>query len=110
MRKSLSFSCFSSLGGVHKASAQLDKHYFFYVGRSYIIDNKFRDAIETLNVLLKVMRRLTRAISCAASPNTTETCSGRNRFSYAIENNPFLRPRTSTGRSPVRGWVITTMR
>ena len=55
MRKSLLILLFFvSLGGVHKASAQLDKHYFFYVGRSYIIDNKFRDAIETLNVLLKV--------------------------------------------------------
>ena len=40
--------------GCAEVSAQLNKNYFFWVGRSYIIDNKFRDAIETLNVLLKV--------------------------------------------------------
>ena len=54
MRKFLgSLLLFLVLGSL-EGSAQLNKNYFFWVGRSYIIDNKFRDAIETLNVLLKV--------------------------------------------------------
>ena len=113
MRKSLLILLFFvSLGGVHKASAQLDKHYFFYVGRSYIIDNKFRDAIETLNVLLKVDEKAYEGyfLRGIAKYNLDDLLGAEQDFSYAIENNPVLRPRTSTGRSPVRGWVITTMR
>ena len=49
----VSLLLFLVLGSL-EVSAQLNKNYFFWVGRSYIIDNKFRDAIETLNVLLKV--------------------------------------------------------
>ena len=91
MRKSLLILLFFvSLGGVHKASAQLDKHYFFYVGRSYIIDNKFRDAIETLNVLLKVDEKAYEGyfLRGIAKYNLDDLLGAEQDFSYAIENNP----------------------
>ena len=31
--------------------AQYDRDYFYYVGRSFMIDNNFEDAIRTLNIL-----------------------------------------------------------
>ena len=91
IRKSLLILLFFvSLGGVHKASAQLDKHYFFYVGRSYIIDNKFRDAIETLNVLLKVDEKAYEGyfLRGIAKYNLDDLLGAEQDFSYAIENNP----------------------
>ena len=33
--------------------AQYDRDYFYYVGRSFMIDNNFEDAIRTLNILLR---------------------------------------------------------
>lgn len=113
MRKSLLILLFFvSLGGVHKASAQLDKHYFFYVGRSYIIDNKFRDAIETLNVLLKVDEKAYEGyfLRGIAQIQPRRPARGGTGFFLCNREQPrFYGRRTSTGDYPVRGWVITTM-
>ena len=35
------------------ASTQYNKEYFFYMGRRFMMDNKYQDAINTLNVLLR---------------------------------------------------------
>lgn len=37
----------------YRAQAQLNKAYFFYAGRSFLIESKYRDAIEVLNILLR---------------------------------------------------------
>ena len=42
-------SCFTSIC----AFAQLDKYYFVWVGRSMVMENRYKEAIETLNTLLR---------------------------------------------------------
>ena len=82
MRKILLILLLLAAVGPHRETkAQLNKAYFFYVGQNFLIDSKYQDAIEVLNILLRV------------------DSSARIRF---------LRPPTSTAPSPVRGWAITT--
>ncbi len=91
MRKFLLILLFVvSLGDAYEASAQLDKYYFFYVGRNYIIRNKFRDAIETLNVLLKVDTKAYEGyfLRGIAKYNLDDLLGAEQDFSSAIETNP----------------------
>ena len=76
--------------GCLEVSAQLNKNYFFWVGRSYIIDNKFRDAIETLNVLLKVDTTAYEGyfLRGIAKYNLDDLLGAEQDFSLAIETNP----------------------
>ena len=42
-----------SLSAVAESGAQINKEYFYYIGRGYLIEDKYEAAIETLNVLIK---------------------------------------------------------
>lgn len=85
----VSLLLFLVLGSL-EVSAQLNKNYFFWVGRSYIIDNKFRDAIETLNVLLKVDTTAYEGyfLRGIAKYNLDDLLGAEQDFSLAIETNP----------------------
>ena len=39
--------------GATEARAQLNKYYFYWAGQNYMRESRYRDAIETLNVLLR---------------------------------------------------------
>lgn len=72
------------------AYCQLNKAYFFYVGRSFLIDNKYEDAIETLNVLLKVDENAYEAyfLRGIAKYNLDDLLGAEADFTRAIEKNP----------------------
>ena len=38
----------------NRASAQYNKEYFFWVGRHFLVENNYPEAIKTLNILLRV--------------------------------------------------------
>ena len=38
---------------IPRAEAQIDKNYFVWAGRDMVMDNRYREAIETLNILLR---------------------------------------------------------
>ena len=52
MRKILLILLLLAAVGPHRETkAQLNKAYFFYVGQNFLIDSKYQDAIEVLNIL-----------------------------------------------------------
>lgn len=71
-------------------SAQLNKQYFYYVGRSFLIDNRYKEAIETLNVLLRVDSEAYEAffLRGIAKYNLDDLLGAEQDFSKAIELNP----------------------
>lgn len=70
--------------------AQLNKHYFVYVGRSFLIDSKYEDAIETLNILLKVDENAYEGyfLRGIAKYNLDDLLGAEADFTRAIEKNP----------------------
>ena len=70
-----------------KSYAQYNREYFFWVGRSCMMNNDYQEAIRTLNTLLRFDENAFEAISCAASPNTTSTT--------CWEPKPISRPRSA---------------
>ena len=77
-----------SLG--NRAVAQLDKAYFFWVGRGFIIEDKYQDAIETLNILLKVDEKAHEGyfLRGIAKYNLDDLLGAEQDFTRAIETNP----------------------
>ncbi len=77
-----------SLGG--PASAQLDKAYFFWMGRGFIINDQYQDAIETLNILLKVDEKSYEAyfLRGIAKYNLDDLLGAEGDFTLAIQTNP----------------------
>lgn len=71
-------------------SAQLNKAYFFYVGRGLLIDNRYQEAIETLNILLKVDSKAYEGyfLRGIAKYNLDDLLGSESDFSKAIEINP----------------------
>ena len=61
----------------YRAQAQLNKAYFFYAGRSFLIESKYRDAIEVLNFLRGI-----------AKYNLDDLIGADQDFSEAIRKNP----------------------
>lgn len=53
MRKFIGAIFFLLCAFAHEAGAQYDKRYFVWIGRDMIMDNRYREAIETLNILLR---------------------------------------------------------
>lgn len=90
MRKLLSIIGFSLIFFCNSASAQLDKDYFFYVGRRFIIENKYQDAIETLNMLLRVDTKAYEGyfLRGIAKYNLDDLLGAEQDFTTAIERNP----------------------
>ncbi len=73
-----------------KANAQFDKDYFFYVGRNYLIDNRYRDAIDILNILLKADTTAYEGffLRGVAKYNLDDLLGAEDDFSRAIRKNP----------------------
>ena len=87
--------------------AQYDRDYFYYVGRSFMIDNNFEDAIRTLNILLRFDDDAYEGyfLRGIAKYNLDDLLGAEADFTTAIEKNPVF-----TAPSPARGWATTTTR
>ncbi len=90
MRRLILLIAFLSLFVGNRASAQLDKAYFFWVGRGFIIADKYQDAIETLNILLKVDEKAYEGyfLRGIAKYNLDDLLGAEQDFTRAIETNP----------------------
>lgn len=80
----LSFLLFSEV------SAQLNKAYFYSVGRNHLINNNYERAIGTLNVLLKVDKKAHEGyfLRGIAKYNLDDLLGAEADFSTAIGHNP----------------------
>ncbi len=75
---------------MQNAAAQYDKAYFFWVGRGQLIDNQYREAIRTLNIVLAVDRKAHEGyfLRGVAKYNLDDLLGAEQDFSSAIEINP----------------------
>lgn len=82
----LSLLCVS----VADAQAQYDKHYFVWLGRDMVMQNRYRDAIETLNMLLRVDADSYEGYFWrgVAKYNLDDLIGAERDLSMAIEKNP----------------------
>ena len=73
-----------------KAEAQLNKYYFYWTGQNYMRDSKYRDAIETLNILLRTDPEAYEAyfLRGVAKYNLDDLHGANQDFSLAIQKNP----------------------
>lgn len=73
-----------------QAVAQYNREYFFYVGRRQMMDNDFREAIRTLNVLLRFDENAYEGyfLRGIAKYNLDDLIGAEADFSIAIEKNP----------------------
>lgn len=71
-------------------SAQYNKAYFFWMGREHIIDNRYREAIGTLNVLLSVDKDAYEGyfLRGIAKYNLEDLLGADVDFTLAIDKNP----------------------
>ncbi|MFI3265874.1 MAG: tetratricopeptide repeat protein [Rikenellaceae bacterium] len=71
-------------------SAQYNKRYFYFVGRSFIIDSKYNEAIETLNIMLKADPEAYEGyfLRGIAKYNLDDLLGAEMDFSQAIYYNP----------------------
>ncbi len=91
MRKTVFMLMLSiSLCIMHKAQAQYDKAYFFYVSRGQLIENRYRDAIRTLNIVLAVDDKAYEGyfLRGVAKYNLDDLLGAEMDFSTAIDINP----------------------
>ncbi len=91
MRKLLTAALFAlALLSAPRAEAQLNKSYFYYVGREFLIDSRYREAIETLNILLKVDPEAYEGywLRGIAKYNLEDLLGAEADFTRAIEKNP----------------------
>lgn len=90
MRKWLVLLAFPFLCLFTDVSAQLNKNYFFYVGRNFIVENKYRDAIEMLNVLLRTDTTAYEGyfLRGIAKYNLDDLLGAEQDFTRAVEVNP----------------------
>ncbi|MBQ4279572.1 MAG: tetratricopeptide repeat protein [Rikenellaceae bacterium] len=70
--------------------AQLNKEYFYYVGRGQLIGNRYREAIETLNMLIKADPKGYEAyfMRGIAKYNLDDLIGAEADFTSAIQYNP----------------------
>ncbi len=89
-----------------RSAAQLNKYYFYYVGRVQLIDSKYEDAVETLNILLKVDPNAHEGYFWRgiAKYNLDDLLGAESDFSMAIDKNPVF-----TTAYQYRGIVRTQM-
>ncbi|MFI3294670.1 MAG: tetratricopeptide repeat protein [Rikenellaceae bacterium] len=78
------------LSGVSNLYAQLNKSYFYYRGRNYIVQEQYREAIESLNVLLRVEPKEFEGyfLRGVAKYNLDDLTGALTDFSKAIDENP----------------------
>ena len=72
------------------AVAQYNRDYFFYVGRKQMMENDFKEAIRTLNVLLRFDENAYEGyfLRGIAKYNLDDLLGAETDFSEAIERNP----------------------
>ncbi|MBR2026018.1 MAG: tetratricopeptide repeat protein [Alistipes sp.] len=72
------------------ATAQYNRDYFFYVGRQQMMQNDFREAIRTLNVLLRFDDKAYEGyfLRGIAKYNLDDLLGAEADFTEAIEHNP----------------------
>ncbi len=90
MRKSilsLSVALFLCAGS---AAGQLNKNYFVWMGQDYLMDSRYREAIETLNTLLKFDPDVYEGyfLRGVAKYNLDDLLGAEQDFTTAIEKNP----------------------
>ncbi len=92
--------------------AQYNREYFFWVGRSCMMNNDYQEAIRTLNTLLRFDEDAFEGyfLRGIAKYNLDDLLGAEADFSTAIRLNPVYTQPTPTARSRVRGWVITMTR
>ena len=74
----------------HTALSQFDRNYFFFAGRNSIIDSRYSEAIETLNILLRVDPNAHEAyfLRGVAKYNLDDLYGAEQDFTTAIDKNP----------------------
>lgn len=92
MRKLLLILFITLMAGLwwRPTDAQLNKAYFFYVGRNFLIENKYQDAIEVLNILLRADSTAYEAyfLRGIAKYNLDDLLGAEQDFTLAIRQNP----------------------
>ena len=80
----------TALAAGRRSDAQLNKAYFFYAGRSLLINDKYQDAIEVLNILLRVDSTASEGyfLRGIAKYNLDDLLGAEQDFTRAIEINP----------------------
>ena len=70
--------------------AQYDRNYFFWIGRNYLIDNKYREAIDILNVLLRSDTAAYEGyfLRGVAKYNLDDIVGAEQDFTLALRKNP----------------------
>ena len=70
--------------------AQYNRDYFFYIGRKQMMDNNFKEAIRTLNVLLRFDENAYEGyfLRGIAKYNLDDLLGAEADFTIAIEKNP----------------------
>ena len=92
-----------------KARAQYNREYFFWMGRSSMMNNDYQEAIRTLNTLLRFDEDAFEGyfLRGIAKYNLDDLLGAEADFSTAIRLNPVY-TQAYTYRAPVRGWATTT--
>ena len=90
-----------------KSYAQYNREYFFWVGRSCMMNNDYQEAIRTLNTLLRFDENAFEGyfLRGIAKYNLDDLLGAEADFSTAIRMK-----HTPTAPSPARGWATTTTR
>ncbi|MDE6778735.1 MAG: tetratricopeptide repeat protein [Alistipes sp.] len=78
------------LCGTNEARAQYNKDYYFWMGRSLMMNNDYQEAIRTLNTLLRFDDDVYEAyfLRGIAKHNLDDLLGAESDFSIAIEKNP----------------------
>lgn len=79
-----------TLLSVMEGFSQINKPYFYYRGRDYIVEGRYRDAIESLNILLRSQPKEFEGyfLRGVAKYNLDDLNGAMNDFSSALEENP----------------------
>lgn len=89
-RKILLIFCLVTLFSTSSVSAQLDRSYFYFRGRQGIIDQNYRDAVNALNILLRVDAKAYEGyfLRGVAKYHMEDFIGAESDFNKAIEQNP----------------------
>lgn len=81
---------FTLCAGVEATRAQYNKEYFFWVGRRYMLNKDYQEAIRTLNTLLRVDEEAYEGyfLRGIAKFNLNDLIGAEADFSIAIDKNP----------------------
>lgn len=95
-----------------KSYAQYNREYFFWVGRSCMMNNDYQEAIRTLNTLLRFDENAFEGyfLRGIAKYNLDDLLGAEADFSTAIRMNPVYTQAYTYRAITARGWATTTTR